>query len=186
MKTVDMRQLLSTGVFFTLFAAIFSMAAGPAYAKPATSHAAKMVTVAQASATKITVRFTWKLKGEYAPLFVALDKGFYADEGLDVELLEGAGSSTVMQLLAAGNEQIGYGPAAAAAKAVSRGMGVQVVALYQANAPMAVISFPDVTLSHPKDMEGRTLALNVGETFVDMLKPFAEMNGVDVSKITQV
>ena len=29
------------------------------------------------TADKVTVRFTWKLKGEYAPLFVALDKGYY-------------------------------------------------------------------------------------------------------------
>jgi ABC-type nitrate/sulfonate/bicarbonate transport system substrate-binding protein len=28
------------------------------------------------AAEKVTVRFTWKLKGEYAPLFVALDKGY--------------------------------------------------------------------------------------------------------------
>ena len=41
------------------------------------------------SAEKLTVRFTWKLKGEYAPLFVALDKGYYKAEGLDVELAEG-------------------------------------------------------------------------------------------------
>ncbi len=42
------------------------------------------------SAEKVTVRFTWKLKGEYAPLFVALDKGYYKSEGLDVDLTEGA------------------------------------------------------------------------------------------------
>ena len=38
---------------------------------------------------KLTMRFTWKLKGEYAPLFVALDKGYYRAEGLDVDLAEG-------------------------------------------------------------------------------------------------
>ena len=38
------------------------------------------------AAEKVTVRFTWKLKGEYAPLFVALDKGYYTSEGLDVDL----------------------------------------------------------------------------------------------------
>jgi hypothetical protein len=30
------------------------------------------------SLEKLTVRFTWKLKGEYAPLYVALEKGYYA------------------------------------------------------------------------------------------------------------
>src|SRR2546428_157570 len=66
---------------------------------------------------KITVRFTWKLKGEYAPLYVALDRGYYKTEGLDVALAEGNGAQNVLKLLAAGNEKLGYGPAVAAAQA---------------------------------------------------------------------
>src|SRR5215204_2791385 len=69
-------------------------------------------------AEKVTVRFTWKLKGEYAPLYVALDKGYYKAEGLDVDLAEGSGAQTVLKLLAGGNEKFGYGPAVSAAQAV--------------------------------------------------------------------
>src|SRR6201982_2211084 len=114
---------------------------------------------------KLTVRFTWKLKGEYAPLFVALDKGFYKAEGLEVDLAEGSGAQTVLKLLAGGNEKFGYGPAVSAAQAVSQGLPVKVVALYQTKAPMGVISFPDVPLKTPKDLEGKRLAISVGETF---------------------
>src|SRR5215471_4505306 len=84
---------------------------------------------------KLTVRFTWKLKGEYAPLFVALDKGYYKAEGLNVDLAEGSGAQTVLKLLASGNEKFGYGPAVSAAQAVSQGLPVKVVALYQTKAP---------------------------------------------------
>jgi len=56
------------------------------------------------TAEKVTVRFTWKFKGEYAPLFVALDKGYYKAEGLDIDLAEGSGAQTVLKLLASGNE----------------------------------------------------------------------------------
>ena len=121
------------------------------------------------AAEKVTVRFTWKLKGEYAPLFVALDKGYYKAEGLDVDLAEGSGAQTVLKLLASGNEKFGYGPAVSAAQAVSQGLPVKVVALYQTKAPMGVISFPDVALKSPKDLEGKRLAISVGETFGDML-----------------
>ena len=138
------------------------------------------------AAEKVTVRFTWKLKGEYAPLFVALDKGYYKAEGLDVDLAEGSGAQTVLKLLAAGNEKFGYGPAVAAAQAVSKDMPVKVVALYQTKAPMGVISFPDVPLRSPKDLEGKRLAISVGETFGDMLGPFTKMNNIDINKITRV
>jgi NitT/TauT family transport system substrate-binding protein len=135
---------------------------------------------------KLTVRFTWKLKGEYAPLFVALDKGYYKSEGLDVDLAEGSGAQTVLKLIASGGEKIGYGPAVAVAQAVSTGLPVKVVAVYQTRAPMGVISFPDVPLNGPKDLEGKRLAVSVGETFGDMLVPFTKTNNVDIGKIQQI
>jgi NitT/TauT family transport system substrate-binding protein len=137
-------------------------------------------------AEKVTVRFTWKFKGEYAPLFVALDKGYYKAEGLDVDLAEGSGAQTVLKLLASSNEKFGYGPAVSAAQAVSQGLPVKVVALYQTEAPMGVISFPEVPLKTPKDLEGKRLAISVGETFGDMLGPFTRINHVDMAKIQQI
>ena len=144
------------------------------------------LSTASRAAEEVTIRFTWKLKGEYAPLFVALDKGYYKAEGLDVTLAEGSGAQTVLKLLASGNEKFGYGPAVAAAQAVSKGLPVEVVALYQTKAPMGVISFPDVVLKTPKDLEGKRLAVSVGETFGDMLVPFTKMNNIDIGKITRI
>ena len=138
------------------------------------------------AAEKVTVRFTWKLKGEYAPLFVALDRGYYRSEGLDVDLAEGSGAQTVLKLLAGGNEKFGYGPAVSAAQAVSQGFPVKVIALYQTRAPMGVISFPEVPLKTPKDLEGKRLAMSVGETFGDMLGPFTRINHVDIDKIQRI
>lgn len=153
----------------------------------ASSSAAVMAQAAKPAAKeKLTVRFTWKLKGEYAPLFVALDKGYFAAEGLDVDLAEGQGAQTVLRLIAAGTENIGYGPAVAAAQAVSQGMPVKVGALYQTKAPMGVISFPDVPLKSPKDLEGKRIGISVGETFTDMLEPFTKINNIDLSKITRI
>ncbi|HEX4826881.1 MAG TPA: ABC transporter substrate-binding protein [Xanthobacteraceae bacterium] len=156
--------------------AVTGLLLASAAAQPAFSQAAE----------KLTVRFTWKLKGEYAPLFVALDKGYYRAEGLDVDLAEGSGAQTVLKLLASGNEKFGYGPAVSAAQAVSQGLPLKVVALYQTKAPMGVISFPEVPLKSPKDLEGKRLAISVGETFGDMLLPFTRINNVDIAKIQQI
>ncbi|MDO9439643.1 MAG: ABC transporter substrate-binding protein [Beijerinckiaceae bacterium] len=149
---------------------------------------APSIAAAQAPAApqKLTVRFTWKLKGEYAPLFVALDKGYYKAEGLDIDLAEGSGAQTVFKLLASGAEKVGYGPAIAVAQAVSAGLPIKVVSVYQSRTPMGVISFPNMPLKTPKDLEGKSIAISVGETFGDMLKPFTATNGVDFDKIKKV
>ena len=57
-------------------------------------------TTAASAQDKFPFRLNWTLYGEHAPFFVALDKGFYKEEGLDVEILEGSGSTTVAQLVA--------------------------------------------------------------------------------------
>ncbi len=138
------------------------------------------------SLEKVTVRFTWKFKGEYAPLCLAVERGYFKQQGLDVELAEGSGAQTVFKLLASGSETFGYGPAIAAASAISAGLPLRVVALYQTSTPMGVISFPDVPLKSPKDLEGKRLAISVGETFSDMLAPFAKVNDIDLSKVRTI
>jgi ABC-type nitrate/sulfonate/bicarbonate transport system substrate-binding protein len=146
-------------------------------------------TLAQTSgqtAEKITVRFTWKLYGVYAPLFVALENGYFAQEGLSVDLAEGSGAENVVKLIAAGSDKIGFGTGIVAAQAISAGLPVKVVANYMANNPLGLISFPDVPLHTPKDLEGKTLGLATGETFSSMLEPFARINGVDLSKVKRV
>src|SRR5437763_5966996 len=163
-------QVLATAIAASLLAAIAMPDASSGIARAQTPE-------------KITVRFTWKLKGEYAPLYVALQKGYYTAEGLDVQLSEGNGAQNVLKALASGNEKFGYGPAVAAARAVSQGLPVKVVALYQTSAPMAVIAFPDTPLKAPKDIEGKRRATSVGEAFGDMSRPFTRLDNIDLSKV---
>jgi len=135
---------------------------------------------------KLVVRFTWKLTTYYAPLFVALDRGYYAQDGLDVQLVEGSGAETVVKMVGLGTDKIAYGPATVAAEAASRDLPVTVVAVYLPKVPIGLASFPDVVLKTPKGLEGKRLGVSIGETFSNMLLPFARLNGVDLSKVTTV
>jgi NitT/TauT family transport system substrate-binding protein len=141
---------------------------------------------AAANSEKIQIRFTWQFKGEHAPLFVALDKGYYADEGLDVQLAEGSGAETVVRVVGQGIDKIGFGPATTVAEAIGNGLPIQVVAVYQPKTPIGLMSFPEVPLKSPKDIEGKTLGLTANESFAHLWEPFAKLNGVDLSKVTKV
>lgn len=132
------------------------------------------------------VRLTWKYKGEHAPLFVAVEKGYYAAQGLDVHLAEGSGAETVVKLIANGTENIGFGPATAVAEAISKGLPLEVIAVYQPALPIGIISFPSVPLKTPKDLEGKKLGLAANETFTSLVVPFLKLNHVDPDKVTRV
>lgn len=144
------------------------------------------VAAAQGVPAEVTVRFTWKLKGEYAPLYVAQEKGYYSAAGLNVKLAEGSGAKTALRQLAAGQEQVVWGPVVNAAQSVSAGVPARVIALYQPQVPIALIAHPDTPLRTPKDLEGKKLAYSVGETVADLMDPFFRMHKIDRAKLSLI
>ena len=50
----------------------------------------------------------------YAPLYVAIEKGFFEDEGITIELTNGGGADKSMTAILSGSADIGFmGPEAA-------------------------------------------------------------------------
>ncbi len=134
----------------------------------------------------VSVRFTWKLKGEYAPLFVALEKGYYRAAGLNVQLNEGAGAKTALRQLAAEQEQVVWGPVINAAQALGEGITVRVITVYQPKVPIGLIAHPGTKLGTPKDLEGLKFAYTTGETVADLIDPFFRINKVDKAKVSLI
>lgn len=138
------------------------------------------------SPDKITIRLSWKIKGEFAPPFVAVAEGCFADEGLDVEVLEGSGAGAVIQSLVAGNDQVGYLDAPALVLGVHQDIPVVMVANYLKRLPMILVANPDVELSAPADLEGKKLAVSPFDSFTRLLPTFADLHDLDLDSIEQV
>ena len=139
-----------------------------------------------AAQDNVNVRFSWKMKGEYGPFFMAQEKGFYAKEKLNVKMGEGAGAQAALGALIQGQEDIVVLPGIFALTAISKGMPIKLVAIYHPRTPLGIISFPDKAVRTPKDLEGKTIAHSVGETGTTYLDAFCKVNNVDCSKISKV
>ncbi|MEO8137119.1 MAG: ABC transporter substrate-binding protein [Betaproteobacteria bacterium] len=135
---------------------------------------------------QVNVRFSWKMKGEYGPLFMAQEKGLYAKEKLSVRMGEGAGAQAALGALLQGQEDVVILPAIFALTAIQKGMPVKLIAIYHPRTPLGIISFPDKPVRTPKDLEGKTIAHSVGETGTSYLDAFCKINSVDCSKISKV
>lgn len=131
----------------------------------------------------LNVRFSWKLKGEYAPFYLARQKGLFSKQGLNVRMGEGAGSEAALGSLIQEQEDVVIIPGIYAMSAISKGMPVKIVALYQPKAPTGIVSHPDKPITTPNDLEGKTLAATVGDTTMDYLQVFCTENHVDCGKI---
>jgi len=132
------------------------------------------------------VRFSWKLKGEYAPLYLARDEGLFDRAGLSVEMGEGAGASAALGAMLQGQEDAVIIPAAFALTAISKGMPIKIVALYHPKAPLGFVSFGQNAVRQPKEMEGKKFAYSVGDTVAAYLPVFCKKNNVDCAKINKV
>ena len=138
------------------------------------------------AADEVNVRFSWKLKGEYAHLYLAQDQGLYAAKNLTVRMGEGAGAPAALGALLQGQEDVVVMPAIFAVSAIQKGMPIKIVALYHPRTPVVLISRPENPVAKPKDLEGKTVAHAVGETGTSYLAVFCAVNGVDCAKVKKV
>lgn len=139
-----------------------------------------------AMAEEIKVRFSWKLKGEYGFLYLGQQEGLYKDAGVTLRLGEGAGSQAALGSLIQGREDVVILPGIFAISAIQRGMPVRIIALYQPETPVVLISKPEKPVTTPQDLEGKTVAHAVGETGTSYLDVFCEINGIDCGKISKI
>ena len=151
--------------------------------------ASAFVTAADAqSLEKFPFRLNWTLYGEHAPFFVALDKGFYKDEGLDVEIVEGSGSTTVAQLVANATNPVAYVDAATMMRGISAGMPIRAVGVTLQQSPMSFIYRADAPRpTKISEIKGSRIAITAGDASLAIFTAFMgklDMKVSDVQLIT--
>lgn len=125
-------------------------------------------------AQKITFMPQWTAQAQFAGFYVALEKGFYADEGLDVTIkhIESNSSLTVLEHLAKGDADIAEEMLLNGVAARARGQKIiNVMQLVQESALCCVTDFP---VSSINDLRGKKVGRwltaygNIGEVMEQM------------------
>jgi NitT/TauT family transport system substrate-binding protein len=147
--------------------------------------AAVTIAVSPAAAQdKLQFRLNWTIYGEHAPFFVAKDKGFYKDEGLDVEILEGSGSTTVAQLVANLTNPIAYVDAATMMRGIGAGMPIRAVGVTLQQSPMAFIYRADAARPTKIDeIKGSRIAITAGDASLAIFTAFMGKLGMSVDDV---
>ncbi|MGE0502341.1 MAG: ABC transporter substrate-binding protein [Rhizobiaceae bacterium] len=138
------------------------------------------------AADDVKVRFSWKLKAEYAQFYLGQQSGLYEAEGIAPTFGEGAGAQAAVASLIQGQEDIAVIPGVFALTAIQKDMPIKIIALYQPVVPLVILSHPEAPVAAPKDMEGKSIASCTGDTAGEYLSVFCQKNGIDCGKITVV
>src|SRR6188474_1164009 len=163
------RRLVCSG-----FTALTALTALAALAVPASAQGLE----------KFPFRLNWTLYGEHAPFFVARDKGFYKEEGLDVEIAEGSGSTTVAQLVANQTSPVAYVDAATMMGGIGAGMPIRAVGVTLQQSPMSFIYRADAARpTKIEEIKGSRIAMTAGDASLAIFTAFMGKLGMSVDDV---
>ena len=133
--------------------------------------------------TQISFRLDWSLYGVHAPFFLAKEKGYFEDAGLEVTIHEGQGSATVMQLVAQGRDQIGLIDYSTMLYGVAEGLPIVAVGSVVSDM-IGVVSPADAPIKSPKELVGKVIAYAPSESSGIALAALLAKEGVDPKQIS--
>jgi NitT/TauT family transport system substrate-binding protein len=134
-----------------------------------------------------TIKFTlgWKTQGSDAPYFVARDKGYFREAGLDVVIDQGEGSGATVTRIMGGAYEAGFGDINAIIQNAATRPADTPVMVYQMwnQPPFAFVAKKSSGIAKIQDLEGRNLGGAPGTPTTRLLPVFAKANNLDLAKM---
>jgi len=128
---------------------------------------------------KVVLMLNWYLYSEHAPFFIGKERGYYDQEGIDLEIQEGRGSGVTVQAVAANTATFGYVDVPTMIKAAAKGAPVKAVGVVLQLSPMSVMGFAEKNIRTPKDLAGKTVAVTPGDSMSQIWPLFLKKTGVN-------
>jgi NitT/TauT family transport system substrate-binding protein len=127
--------------------------------------------------TAATLRLDWVPSAHHVGPVLAAQRGYYAQEGIDLAVRPGRGSGSTVQVVATGTDLFGFADAGAMAIAASKGAPVVMVAHFMQVGPNGAITL-DRPMSSPKELAGKTIGLVPNESAHVALLAVAKKHGI--------
>ena len=133
---------------------------------------------ARAATSGITMQASWVNDAEFLGFFVAMDKGYYKDAGIDVTYLSGGPDVIPESALLSGKANLALTTPDTTIEAITKqGAKFRIVGAQYQKSPIGIISLESKPVNKPADLVGKTLA--VPPVNMAMIRAFLKINGID-------
>jgi NitT/TauT family transport system substrate-binding protein len=110
--------------------------------------------------TPITVQLAWTHQAQFAGIYAADQKGYYAAEGLAVTFIEGGSKVDKFAPVLNGPAQFGMGGADELILARSEGKPLRAIATIYRRSPIVFMSLAEKGITRPQDFVGQTIRIS--------------------------
>jgi NitT/TauT family transport system substrate-binding protein len=135
---------------------------------------------------KVVLLLNWYTYSEHAPFYLGKERGYFEQEGLDLDVQEGRGSALTVQAVAAGTATFGYADVPTMIKAASKGAPVMAVGVALQTSPMSVMGFADKNVRKPEDIKGKIVAVTPGDSMSQIWPLFLKKTNLKETDFKQV
>jgi len=145
-----------------------------------------MLLVSPATAGELTVLLDWFVNPDHAPLVVARDKGFFADEGLAVELIAPADPNDPPKLVAAGQADLAVSYQPQLHLQVAEGLPLSWIGTLVATPLNSLVVLADGPVEDLASLAGRKVGYSVGGFEDALLGAMLESVGLGLDDVELV
>lgn len=146
-----------------------------------------LIMTTSVQAEDVPIRFTldWKIQGVHSWFYLAKEKGYFAEEGLDVTIDQGEGSAATVTRIMTGAYDAGFGDMNAIIQNAATNPEAAPVMVYQIynQPPFAVLTKSDGPVDSLKKLEGLKVGAPPGSASTKLFPALAEAAGIDMEKV---
>ena len=139
-----------------------------------------------AAQDKMQLQLNWFHLADHSPIYLALKKGYYKEENIDLTVLRGSGSADAAKKIDLGQADVGIADAPTVLTAISKGANLKMVAVVYDKAGNNVFFRKSANIKTPKDLVGKKIAVPPADSHRVLWPAFAAINGIDPASVTLV
>lgn len=130
---------------------------------------------------QVTMQLSWLHSAQFAGSYIAKERGWWREAGLDVTLLPGGPNAPVEPPVVSGTALVGISAADYTAAAVAQGAPFKIIGVAMQKNPFAITSLATNPVNKPSDLVGKRIGMALANTPV--LKALCTLNDVDFNAI---
>ena len=138
------------------------------------------------AADKMTLQLNWFHLADHSPIYMALKKGYYKEEDLELNVVRGAGSADSAKKIDLKQAEVGISDSPTVITAISKGANLRMVAVVYDKAGNNAFFKKGANIRSPKDLLGKKVAVPPADSHRVLWPAFAALNKLDPAAVTLV